>query len=220
MQSRRLARLMGIICDIKANPRRSPDELCARFDISRRQLYKDRDTLAELGFGFHHSRRRQGFVLDKEQTFNVSGLSLADLFALILAVRELTRLDDFALAMGALAGLRSMVGQLPQPLAEEFHDAVDQVVVADGFGCDPAVLAALADAQAQGRRVVLELGQGRDKRLTVDPKRLFLRDGAVFLEATGLAGPEAGRDVGRDIGLIALSRIHKVIPTPFFSPET
>ena len=125
MNSRRLARLMDIICDIKAHPRRGPDEMCSRLGISRRQFYKDRDALLAMGFSFHYSRRQEGFVLDKELTYNVRGLSLAELFALVLAVRELTRLSDFSLAMGALAGLRTLVGQLPEELQPMFTDAVD-----------------------------------------------------------------------------------------------
>lgn len=212
MNSRRLARLMGIICDIKANPRRTPEEMCHRYHISRRQFYKDRDALAEMGFTFHHSRRVEGFILDKELTFNVSGMSLADLFALILAVRQVTRLSDFALAMGALAGLRNMVEQLPETVQPLFLEALEQVVVADGFGCPPEILHTLLPALAERRRVILILdGVSEERRITVDPKRLFLREGALFLEAEGLESAGAG--------LVALSRVRKVIPTPFFSPE-
>ncbi|MGD8561400.1 MAG: hypothetical protein PVG03_02655 [Desulfarculaceae bacterium] len=217
MNSRRLARLMGIICDIKAHPRRSPEEMCRRLKVSRRQFYKDRDALAEMGFSFHYSRRQPGFVLDKELTFNAAGLSLADLFALILAVRQLTRLSDFALAMGALAGLRNLVEQLPENLQPLFSEALDQVVVADGFSCSPEVLHTLQPAIAEGRRVVLLLeptgkDDGDDQRLTVDPKRLFLRNGSLYLEAEGLdqEGP----------GLVAMARVRKIIPTPFYSPPS
>lgn len=209
MNSRRLARLMGIICDIKANPRRSPDEMCRRFSVSRRQFYKDRDTLARMGFGFHYARGKQGFLLDKELTFNVSGLSLADLFALILAVRELTGLSDFGLAMGALAGLRRLVEQLPAGPRELFQDAVDEVVVADGFGCPPEVLRELEPAINQGRRVVLVVERdGQAQRLSVDPRLLTLKEGRLSLEADGLEG-----------GRIALAEVRKVIATPFFSPR-
>jgi len=221
MNSRRLARLMGIICEIKAHPRRDPDEMCRRLSISRRQFYKDRESLAEMGFAFHFSRRLDGFVLDKELTFNVSGLSLADMFALALAVRELTQLNDFALAMGALTGLKNLVQGLPDSVRATFAEALDQVVVADGFSCQPEVLYALQQAIGEGRRVVLELvqpkrsgeagGQVEGERLSVDPKRLFLREGMLFLETAGLEGGGTS--------LVALSRVRRVIATPFFSPE-
>ncbi len=209
MNSRRLARLMGIICDIKANPRRSPDEMCRRFDISRRQFYKDRDTLADMGFGFHYVRGKQGFILDKELTFNVSGLSLADLFALILAVRELTSLSDFGLAMAALGGLRRLINQLPEDSRRVFTDAMEQVVVTDGFGCRPQVLGELEQAVEDGRRVVLVFNGEGETRQTVDPKRLFLSNGVLHLEADGL----------KQGALQSLSQVRKVIPTPFYSPR-
>lgn len=212
MNSRRLARLMGMICDIKAHPRRSPEQMCRQYRISRRQLYKDRDRLAAMGFTFHHSRKNGGFVLDKELTFSVGGMSLSDLFALILAVRQLTRLSDFALAMGALAGLESLVANLPEQLRPLFQDALEQLVVADGFGCAPEVLHQLLPAIEQGRRVVLVMDSTPEaaQQLSVDPQRLLLREGALFLEAQGLE--HAGS------GLVALSRVRRVIPTPFFSP--
>lgn len=221
MNSRRLARLMGIICEIKAHPRRDPDEMCRRLSISRRQFYKDRETLAGMGFAFHFSRRLPGFVLDKELTFNVSGMSLADLFALVLAVRELTQLSDFALAMGALSGLKNLVGGLPESIKDTFSEAMDKVVVADGFNCRPEVLYDLQPAIAEHRRVVLEMtnpakggaeeSEGQGQRLGVDPKRLFLREGILYLEAAGM---ESG-----GTNLVALSRVRRVIATPFYSPE-
>jgi predicted DNA-binding transcriptional regulator YafY len=210
MNSRRLARLMDIICDIKAHPRRSPEEMCARLQISRRQFYKDRDTLLAMGFGFHYSRGRGGFVLDKELTFNVQGMSLAELFALILAVRELTRLSDYSLAMGALAGLRTLVRQLPPGVRPWFNQAVDGVVVADGFGCDAHGRAGLEEAIREEWRVVLVLEQGQgERRMSVAPRELYLREGSLFLEASG---DELGEG-----GLVALSRVRRVISTPIFT---
>ena len=185
--------------------------MCDRLGVSRRQFYKDRDALEELGFGFHYSRKNNGFILDRELTFNVSGQSLADLFALILAVRQLTQLDDFALAMGALDGLRNIVGNLPGELSEEFQNVLDQVVVADGFGCSPRVLSELRQALRQGFRTVLVLnGAGNlDERLDVMPNRMFLKDSALFLEVRGIEG-EA-------MSAVALSRVKKVITTPLFT---
>jgi predicted DNA-binding transcriptional regulator YafY len=194
--------------------------MCQRLGISRRQFYKDRETLGDMGFAFHFSRRLDGFVLDKELTFNVSGLSLADMFALALAVRELTQLNDFALAMGALTGLKNLVRGLPESVRATFSDALDQVVVADGFSCRPEVLYALQPAIAEHRRVVLEMtppkksaegSQAEGQRLSLDPKRLFLREGILFLEAAGI---ESG-----GTSLVALGRVRRVIATPFYSPE-
>jgi predicted DNA-binding transcriptional regulator YafY len=182
--------------------------MCSRFNISRRQFYKDREDLERLGFSFHYSRSQWGFVLDKELTFQVGGMSLSGLFALILAVRELTRLSDFGLAMGALNGLRNLVEQLPEDMKPMFSDALDQVVVADGFGCSPEVLHELSTAIQDGRRVVLVTSDGGSGKTMVDPKRLFLREGNLYLEAEGIDEEGAG--------LIALSRLRKVIPMPLF----
>lgn len=212
MNSRRLARLMSIICEIKAHPSRTPDEMCAHFNISRRQFYKDREELEGMGFRFHFARGKPGFILDKETYFQVGSMGLADLFAMILAVKELTRLNDFGLAMGALAGLRHLVRQLPDPWREEFAETLEELVVADGFGCRPEVLSELEAAVNDRRRVVLVLDTGHiPDKITVNPKRLILRDGVLFLEAEGL-------DPGIT-GLVAMHRVSKVISMPLF-PQT
>jgi hypothetical protein len=112
-----------------------------------------------MGIGFHHSHKTGGFVLDREPTFNVIGMSLADFFALVLAVRQLTRANDFA-----LAGLRTIIGQLSESLRGLFEGALDQVVIADGFGCALEALHALLQAIAEDRRVVLVMDSLTERR--------------------------------------------------------
>jgi len=201
---------MSIICDIRAQPHRTPEELCRRHKVSKRQFYKDRDTLAEMGFTFHFDRSKDRFVLEKDFfRFNVRGLSLADLFALILAVKELTRLSDFGLAQGALSGLRSLVDSLPDEMRAMFGEAVDEVVIEDAFQCAPQVLNELTKAVEERRKVLLFMsGPNEDRPLDASPRRLFLKDGRLFLEAEGLDGPSPG--------LVALSRVHRVEILPLF----
>ncbi len=211
MNSRRLARLMGIICEIKSHPRHTPEEMCRRFNISRRQFYKDREDLARLGFSFHYDRGRGGFVLSAEKVRLVGGMSMADFFALILAVKGLAAGSDFGLAYAGLRGLRNLAPQLPGERAAEFSQALEMLVIQDGFGCRPDIFQSLMDAVSQGQRSVLLIdGAGEDQSLTVDPRRLVLHKGALYLEADGLqpSGP----------GLVAASRIRKVIPMPLYSP--
>lgn len=210
MNSRRLARLMGIICEIKSHPRRSPEEMCRRFDISRRQFYKDREDLARLGFDFSYDRGREGFVLSAEKARLANGMSMADLFALLMAVRGLIAGDDFSLANAGLEGLRNLVAQLPGPRAGEFEQALEQLVVIDGFGCDAALYQDLMEVVRQGQRIVLMVqGAAEERSHTVDPRRLLLNGGVLYLEADGLDGGGPG--------LVAVSRIRKVIPMPLYS---
>lgn len=207
MNSRRLARLMEIICDIKAHPRRTPEDMCSRLEVSRRQFYKDRDDLLAMGFNFHFSRRDGGFVLDKETTFSAQGLSLAELFSLVAGARSLARGNSFAVALGALEGLRKVVAQLPDQVQGLFSDVVDELVVEEGFNCRPKVLTALTEAVAQGRRVVLvKNADGSEERATVDPEDLVLTAEGLKLKVTG------------DGGLADLGEVSRVILTAFFSP--
>lgn len=210
MNSRRLARLMGIICEIKSHPRHTPEEMCRRFNISRRQFYKDREDLAHLGFSFHYDRGREGFVLSAEKSRLKGGMSMADFFAMILAVKGLAEGSDFGLAYAGLQALRNLLPQLPGDRAAEFGQALEQLVIEDGFGCRPEIFKSLMDAVDQGQRSVLVIdGASEDQSLTVDPRRLVLHNGALYLEADGLE-PDA-------TGLVAASRVHKVIPMPLYS---
>ena len=156
MNSRRLARLMEIISDIKAHPRLDPDDMVKRLDISRRQFYKDRDSLSELGFNFHYSRKRSGFVLDKELVFPAGSMSLSGLFSLMLAVSRLNGPHDFPLALAALQGLKNSMAQLPDELASLFQDALNQIVFEEGFKCPPQVLQEILEALAQKQIVLLQ----------------------------------------------------------------
>lgn len=210
MNSRRLARLMGIIREIKSHPRRTPEEMCRRFNISRRQFYKDREDLARRGFSFNFDRAKGGFVLSAEKERLANGMSMADLFALFMAVQESTKQSDFGLAHGGLLGLENLVDQLPPRRVDEFRLALEQLVVADGFGCEPRMYRELLGVVADGGRVVLFIdGAAEDQSLTVDPLGLLLKDGMLYLEADGL-----GQDSS---GLVAAGRIRKVIPLPLYS---
>ena len=204
MNSRRLARLMEIICDIKAHPRLDPDDMVKRLDISRRQFYKDRDSLSELGFSFHYSRKSSGFELDKELVFPAGSISLSGLFSLMLAVSRLKGPHDFPLALAALEGLKNSMAQLPDELAALFQDALHQIVFEEGFKCQPQVLYELLEALAQNQIVLLQIkGEGADRQIQVEPRRLVFNNQALHVE--GIGGPE------REHRLFALANVRRVL---------
>ncbi len=204
MNSRRLARLMEIICDIKANPRLDPEEMVKRLKISRRQFYKDRDSLNELGFSFHYSRSRSGFVMDKELVFSGGSMSLSGLFSMIMAVSRLNGPHDLPLALAALDGLKNTLGQLPGELAALFAEALNQIVFKDGFKCRPEVLYELLEAVANKQLVMLvERAGDKDRQIQLEPVRLLFHENTLHVD--GIGGP------GRERGLFKLAKVRRVL---------
>ncbi len=207
MTSRRLARLMRLVCEIKAGPGAGPDGLARRLGVSRRQLYKDREALEGLGFAYGHSRREHGPVLVREARCPAAGLGLAQLFALMEGARALAGRDELPLALAALDGLGELLGSVPEPARETFARAVDELVAGEGMGCRAGVLRTLRQAVAARWRVgLLMAGPEPAERIGLDPRRLVLRGGRLFLEAEGL-------------GLVELAGVREAAITVFRSPR-
>lgn len=216
MNSRRLARLMEIICIIKAHPRRDPDEMCARLEISRRQFYKDRDTLAGLGFNFHYSRKLAGFVLDKELVFNAGPMSIADLYAMIEAVTRLNGPEDFPLALAALKGLQNMAAQLPEEMKPLFDSAIQLFIFEEQFKCLPEVMEALLRAAGEKHRVmVFEPGQQDGGQTEMIPLKLFFKNDSLHVLGNGI--PDSGPitiDLAGVRRVLALEPVERELPFP------
>jgi predicted DNA-binding transcriptional regulator YafY len=216
MNSRRLARLMEIICIIKAHPRRDPDEMCTRLNISRRQFYKDRDTLINLGFNFHYSRKLGGFVLDKELVFNAGPMSIADFFALIESVTRLNGPDDFPLALAALNGLKNIAALLPEGMKPLFENAIRLFIFEEQFKCDPEVLDALLKAVAQKQRIIVVQQENDSSRQTeMTPLKLhFNNDQLQVMGGTSPEGETSSLRLDTVKRVIALEPVEQELPFP------
>ena len=219
MQVQRLVRLMNIISDMKHNPRSNPDALCARFAISRRQFYKDRDTLEAMGFNFHFSRRRNRLVLDREPI--IGSFKLDELMALMLAGQSLIFKDDLNQVLTAFAGIRRMLDSLPAQEKKYFSNAFDQLLLEEGLGCSQAMLDEISACLLEERRIVVLLKK-EEAPLMLDPRELALFKGTLYLISGNLDSNHPASShitTGQTYkNVLNLRLVRKIVPTPFFSP--
>ncbi|MDR1397897.1 MAG: hypothetical protein LBJ14_09245 [Desulfarculales bacterium] len=224
MQIQRLSRLMSIIGDIRHNHASNMDELCARFSISRRQFYKDRDDLLALGYRFHFSRKHGRLVLDAGPEDNdwPCLLSPDELMALIMAGQAAIQTDDLTQVLTAVAGLEKISSALPPRFQKLFAPAIKQLLWEEGLKINAAVLDELMTCIQEGRRIVALL-HDEEQPLMLDPKGLALCRGALCLCSSSLPpGHPAGiilPGLTPPVYGLVLARVRKIVPTPFFSPR-
>lgn len=216
MQSNRLVRLVETVLKIKAQPQQTRQQCLASLSIAKSQFYRDLQLLNELGFSVHYSTHRKAFTVRGEPRFPLPDLSLGDILALMLSVRQqiMTVRSDFSLAYGTYAALCNIIDALPPKVRMELTKMVDKLIAKDGFGCQKATLDKLQDA-AQGRQRILIDYQKADEetpcRYTADPERLYFNQGILLLDAFT---PET-----KKIETFYVSLIKRVIKTPFLAPR-
>lgn len=93
----RIQRLLKIIVEIKTEPNLTVGQLRRRLGVSKSQLYKDRATLAEIGFSFEYSRTDKKFVVTRDMTLPVENLTLSEQLSLVMALRHLSASGDHVL---------------------------------------------------------------------------------------------------------------------------
>jgi hypothetical protein len=222
MQIQRLARLMSIIGDIRHNPASGIDGLCARFLISRRQFYKDRDSLLALGYEFHFSRKNNRLMLDTQPETGEHGPAPDELMALLLSVKASLQSDELCQVLAACSGLEKITASLPGKLKKIFLPAIRQVLWEEGLKISPAMFNELMLCIQEQRRIIA-LFPDDNPPLILDPESLVLREGVLCLKSPSLppghpAGILLAGFTPPAYGLI-LARVRKIVPTPFFSPK-
>ena len=69
----------------------------------------------------------------------VLNLSISEVLALIMAVRQLSSSGDYTLTYDAIAALRKVVSNMPGEV-RALQTSLDDVVLQEGFGCDATIL--------------------------------------------------------------------------------
>ena len=182
--SKRLQRLLLLVNEIKTNPRQTPEALWASLGVSRAMHYKDRQALTALGFTFHYDRRQRGHVITQDRFLPVLNLSVSEVLALIMAVRQLSSSGDYTLTYDAIAALRKVLSNMPGEVRAFLQTSLDDVVLQEGFGCDATILQDLwrACQERQRVRIVYDRGAG-PHAWVIDPYQLFFKRRALYLDA-------------------------------------
>lgn len=182
--SKRLQRLLVLVNEIKTNPYQAPEALWASLGVSRAMLYKDRQALAAMGFTFHYDRRQCGYVITQDRFLPVLNLSISEVLALIMAVRQFSSSGDYTLTYEAIAALRKVVSNMPGEVRAFLQTSLDDVVLQEGFGCNAAILQDLWRACQERQRVRILHDRGAGPHAwVIDPYQIFFKRRALYLDA-------------------------------------
>jgi predicted DNA-binding transcriptional regulator YafY len=183
----RVPRLIRLISEIKSNPRQTPEQLCQTLGISRAQFFEDKKLLAEaLGFTFRFNRATRSYEILNDPYLPIVDLQLSEAFALVLAVRQLSAAGDYILTYEAVEGIRKIVASAQPMLRDFLKSALDDVVLRQGFGCDPAILDDLRRACSDHHHVAIlyhHYDQDSLWQHDIDPYQLFFKRRALYLDA-------------------------------------
>ena len=117
----RLHRLLTLINTIKTNPRQTPATLRQSLGIGKTMFYKDKAELAGLGFAFEYRRRTQQYVITHDQFLPVLNLTISELLALIMAVRQLSSTGDHTLSYRAIDAVKKVIANTPPEIRHFFQ---------------------------------------------------------------------------------------------------
>jgi predicted DNA-binding transcriptional regulator YafY len=182
--ARRLQRLLALIHEIKTTPHQTPEALYTSLGISRAMFYKDCQELQALGLTFHYDRQQRRYIITQDRYLPVLALSTSEMLALIMAVRQIASTGDYTLTYEAIAALRKTVSNTPAEIRTFLAASLEDVVLQDGFGCNPTILHDLWDAcqEHQRLRIVYDRGDGPCEWV-IDPYQLFFKRRALYLDA-------------------------------------
>src|SRR6266542_3349209 len=121
----RTTRLIKMICEVKSNPRQTPEQFWRSLEISRSQFFEDRKALAQLGFVFDYDRKRGRYVIKKDLYLPVSDLTAVEVLSLVMAVRQISAAGDHTLAFDAVKAIKKIIANSEKHLRELLEFALD-----------------------------------------------------------------------------------------------
>ncbi len=181
----RTLRLLKIMQELRSNPRQSLEVVLKTFGISRSQFYKDRDALSEIGFKFSY-QSGAGFSILEDRMTPISDFTLSDRVTLLFALEQLSSCGDGLIAAKAIEVGRKLVGGLESPFKEQLLGLFDSEVTQKAYGIKPEVYSTVIQAVAEGRRIqilYMRSGEWTQRWREVDPKRIYMRQRALYLYA-------------------------------------
>lgn len=215
MHGSRPVRLIQICHEIKTNPNRAPKELYKTLGISKQQFYKDKRLLEKLGFKFIYSPKKRSLILEQDSLINIYDLTLNEIFALVMSVRQLSSIGDYNLTQDALSGIRRIINQAPLDIRGILQGTLDDIVFKEGFGCNPRIIETLTEAIKENiRRVIITYDnykKGGLVKYEFDPYTIFPRKNGLYVEGYSFTH--------KDYRMFRINRIKDISFTEFLVPR-
>jgi predicted DNA-binding transcriptional regulator YafY len=215
MQNLRPVRLIQICHEIKTNPNRTPKELYRSLGISKQQFYKDKKLLQKLGFEFNWSAKKKSFVIEKDSLINIYNITLSEIFALVMSVRQFSSIGDYGIIQDAISGIRKIINQAPLESRYLLQETLDGIVFKEGFGCNPKIIETLTEAIKENvRRVIIVYDNYKRGELVsyeFDPYTIFPKKNGLYVEGYSFTHKE--------YRMFRINRIKDIKLTQFVVPR-
>ncbi len=182
----RAARLIKLICEIKSNPRQTPEQLWRSLEISRSQFFEDKKSLALLGFIFDYDRKRKGYVIKKDIYLPVPDFTAVEVLSLVMAVRQISAAGDHTLAFDAVKAIKKIIANSDKRVRELLEYAIDDDVLKNRFRVDSRIVEELWRARDGCWRLEIvydDFSQQCERTMQIDPYALFFKGRALYIDA-------------------------------------
>src|SRR5574341_791679 len=182
----RLDRLLQLICEIRSNPRQTPEQLWRSLEISRSQFFEDRKALAKSGFVFEYDRPRGRYVIKKDRFLPITDLTAVEALSLVMAVRQISAAGDHTLAFDAVKAIKKIIANSEKRVRELLEYALDDSVLRNTFKVDSQIIDELWQAQERCARIEIlyeDFSQQRQRTIQIDPYALYFKGRALYLDA-------------------------------------
>ena len=209
MDTNKLSRLLLHATKVKTDPYQSPQSLWNALGVRKAQYYRDKKALEKIGFLYTYSRQQRRFVIHEEPYLPVYDLSMTEMLALTMAVRQLSAAGDFVLTYDALEAVKKLIANAQGEQRELLNTCLNETVLREGFGCQRDILEALTRAVHENRQVTITYTRPSSeapKTYTLNPYHIYFKRRALYLDAYR---PKAGKDL-----VFRVNRITEVQPLP------
>ncbi|HWP47355.1 MAG TPA: WYL domain-containing protein [Candidatus Limnocylindrales bacterium] len=207
----RFLRLFELMTEIRGNPRQTPEQIARYFGISKTQFYKDKAELEKLNFQFKYNRLTRSFEIEKDPFIPTGHLTLTEISALIMSVRQLFDMSDYIITYRAIKAIKKIVANYPDTLVRhKLERVLEDAIYNEGYGCKETILNALEYAMEHRKIVkIIYISPYDDfQKIThdIDVYMIFFRRRSLYMDAYC-------RTTG-DIRTYRLSRVLKIEPWP------
>lgn len=187
---KRIYRIIKMIIMLNSNQNNLNAEKFANFfNISKRTFHRDREVIENIGIPIYFNKNTKSYHIVDEYQFTSPNLSNKEAKALILAAKEHDK-SDFVYHKELKTALSKVVNSLPNDFKKELskmNKMFDYIKTPHiDFENQRDKMEELQKAIERKNKVLIDyfsLSRGNKKERVVDPYKLFIHNGAMYLVA-------------------------------------
>jgi len=187
---KRIYRIIKMIIMLNSNQNNlNAKEFADFFDISKRTFHRDREVIESIGIPIYFNKSTNSYHIVEEYQFTSPNLSNNEAKALILAAKEHDK-GDFIYHKELKTALSKVVNSLPKDYKKELSnmnkmfDYIETPHI--DFENHRDKMEELQKTIEEKNKVLIDyfsLSRGNKKERVIDPYKLFIHNGAMYLVA-------------------------------------